>query len=61
MYLCVVIDSYVRYFEIISYLNVLGVVILMINGDFKKGEWLWLINVYCYKSLVIILYKKKKF
>lgn len=56
MYLCVVIDSYVRCFEIISYLNVLGVVILMINGDFKKGEWLWLINVYCYKSLVIILY-----
>lgn len=30
----------------------------MINGDFKKWEWLWLINVYCYKSLVIILNKK---
>lgn len=36
MYLWIVIDSYVRCFEIISYLNVLGVVILMINGDFKR-------------------------
>lgn len=38
VYLCTVIDSYVRCSEIISYLNVPGVAILMTNGDLKKRE-----------------------
>lgn len=36
VYLCAVIDSYVRYSEITSYLNVPGVAILMTNGDHKR-------------------------
>lgn len=36
VYLCTVIDSYVRCSEIISYLNVPGVAILMTNGDLKR-------------------------